>query len=63
MSENSLRTDIQCNDREQEMAWTIKGEFVAEMAPSDGTAWHDPDLPLAWEGRSGAVGQFTWDVT
>jgi len=21
------------------MAWTIKGEFVAEMAPSDGTAY------------------------
>ncbi len=45
------------------MAWTIKGEFVAEMAHSDGTAWHHPDLPLSSEGRSGAVGQFIWDVT
>ena len=44
------------------LVWKFS-DNVAEMAPSDGTAWHDPDLPLAWEGRSGAVGQFTWDVT
>ena len=43
------------------LVWKFS-DNVAEMAPSDGTAWHDPDLPLAWEGRSGAVGQFTWDV-
>ncbi len=38
------------------MSWKIEGEFVAEKAPSDGTVWHDPDLPLAWEGRSGTAG-------
>lgn len=35
---------------------------TADMAPSTGTRWHDPDLPLAWEGRSGAVGHLTWTV-
>ncbi|MCH8073394.1 MAG: hypothetical protein IIA09_15755 [Proteobacteria bacterium] len=35
---------------------------ITEMAPSDGTSWHDPDMPLEWEGKSGAVGHFTWSV-
>ena len=33
---------------------------TAEFAPSDGTRWSDPDLPEAFECKSGAVGQFTW---
>jgi hypothetical protein len=33
---------------------------TAELAPSDGTRWSDPDLPEQWESRSGAVGQFRW---
>jgi hypothetical protein len=32
----------------------------AELAPSAGTRWSDPDLPRQWESRSGAVGTFTW---
>ena len=44
------------------LVWNFR-DYIAEMAPSDGTVWHDPDFPLAWEGRSGAVGQFTWNVT
>jgi len=43
------------------LVWKFK-DNTAEMAPSTGTSWHDPDLPLAWEGKSGAVGHFTWDV-
>jgi hypothetical protein len=43
------------------LVWNFSNN-TAEMAPSDGTAWHDPDLPVAWEGRSGAVGHFTWGV-
>ncbi len=43
------------------LVWKFN-DNIAEMAPSDGTAWHDPDLPMAFEGRSGAVGQFTWEV-
>jgi hypothetical protein len=33
---------------------------TAELAPSAGTRWTDPDLPRQWESRSGAVGTFTW---
>lgn len=33
---------------------------TAELAPSDGTRWTDPDLPEAFECKSGAVGQFSW---
>ena len=43
------------------LVWNFN-DNIAEMAPSDGTSWHDADLPLAWDGRSGAVGQFTWEV-
>ena len=32
----------------------------AELAPSKGTRWSDPDLPRQWESKSGAVGTFTW---
>jgi hypothetical protein len=32
----------------------------AELAPSAGTRWSDPDLPQQWESKSGAVGTFTW---
>ncbi len=31
-----------------------------ELAPSDGTSWRDPEMPEAWQGRSGVVGQVTW---
>jgi hypothetical protein len=33
---------------------------TAELAPSEGTRWSDPDLPEQWESKSGAVGQFSW---
>ncbi len=33
---------------------------TGELAPSDGTRWSDPDLPEAFECKSGVVGQFTW---
>ena len=33
---------------------------MGELAPSDGTRWNDPDLPEAFECKSGVVGQFTW---
>lgn len=35
-------------------------DHTAELAPSDGTRWSDPDMPEQWESRSGAVGQFSW---
>ena len=35
-------------------------DALAELAPSDGTRWNDPDLHEAFECKSGVVGQFTW---
>lgn len=35
-------------------------DHLADLAPSDGTAWNDPDMPVVWQGRSGAVGQVSW---
>ncbi|MEE2638003.1 MAG: DUF1326 domain-containing protein [Acidobacteriota bacterium] len=35
-------------------------DATAELAPSDGTRWTDPDLPEAFDCKSGAVGQFSW---
>ena len=31
-----------------------------DLAPSEGTAWNDADLPVNWVGRSGVVGQVAW---
>jgi len=36
---------------------------TAELAPSAGTQWSDPDLPQQWESKSGAVGRLTWNVS
>ena len=33
---------------------------TAELAPSDGTRWSDPDMPHQFDSKSGAVGTFTW---
>lgn len=35
---------------------------TAELAPSAGTRWSDPDLPEQWESKSGAVGRFSWSA-
>jgi hypothetical protein len=37
--------------------------YTAELAPSAGTQWSDPDLPQQWESKSGAVGRFTWNIS
>lgn len=41
------------------MAFGFDG-FTGDLAPSDGTSISDPDMPEAWEGRSGVAGQVTW---
>jgi hypothetical protein len=33
---------------------------AAELAPSEGTSWNDPEMPQTWVGKSGAVGQIAW---
>jgi hypothetical protein len=35
----------------------------AQLAPSSGTRWADPDLPRQFETKSGAVATFTWRVS
>jgi hypothetical protein len=32
---------------------------TAELAPSEGTRWSDPDSPEQWKSKSGAVGRFS----
>ncbi len=47
----------------QNSAFSVAFKFEGhsgDLAPSDGTAWHDPDMPEAWQGRSGVVGQIAW---
>jgi hypothetical protein len=33
---------------------------TGELAPSDGTEWKDPEMPVAWQGRSGVAGRIAW---
>ena len=36
---------------------------AAQLAPSGGTRWADPDMPRPFETKSGAVATFTWSVS
>jgi hypothetical protein len=36
---------------------------AAQLAPSAGTQWSDPDMPRHFETKSGAVATFTWSVS
>ena len=49
----------------QNAAFILAFQFrdnTAELAPSDGSIWNDPELPVAYQCKSGAVGQFAWRV-
>jgi len=41
------------------MVFILEGH-LGDLAPSDGTSWADEDMPEAWQGRSGVVGQIAW---
>jgi hypothetical protein len=41
------------------LVWKF-ADNVTDLAPSDGSEWHDPDMPMSWIGKSGAVGQISW---
>ncbi len=58
---NEEGNTVTLHDAGFSLVWQCNNN-ITEMAPSDGTSWHDPDMPLEWEGRSGAVGHFTWSV-
>jgi hypothetical protein len=42
------------------LVWRF-ADNTAELAPSEGSIWQDPDMPVAWRGSSGAVGQIHWE--
>ena len=58
---NEVGDTVALHDAGFALVWNFDNN-IAEMAPSDGTSWHDPDFPVAWDGKSGAVGHFTWNV-
>ena len=58
---NEVGDTVALHDAGFALVWNFDNN-VAEMAPSDGTSWRDPDFPVAWNGKSGAVGHFTWSV-
>ena len=41
------------------MAFEFENQ-TAELAPSDGTRWSDPDMPVMFDAKSGAVGKINW---
>jgi hypothetical protein len=51
MQNTGFTTALQFDDR------------AAQLAPSGGTRWSDPDMPRQFETKSGAVARFTWRVT
>ena len=47
----------------QDVAFAFAFQFEghsADLAPSDGTSWNDPEMPQPCVGKSGAVGQIAW---
>lgn len=63
LSSRRLVNDLGNKMTMQNSAFSVAFGFdghVGELAPSDGTSLADPDLPEAWQGRSGVVGQIAW---
>ena len=49
----------------QNVGFAVAFQFdnqTAELAPSDGTRWSDPDLPMQFESKSGVFSTFSWNV-
>ena len=56
---NELGNKMTMNNTAFSMVFQFN-DHVGDLAPSDGTAWKDPEMPEAWDGRSGVVGQVAW---
>jgi hypothetical protein len=56
---NDLGNKMTMKNSAFSVAFQFEGHS-GDLAPSDGTAWKDPDMPEAWQGRSGVVGQIAW---
>jgi hypothetical protein len=63
MSSRRLINDLGNKMTMQNSAFSMVFGFeghIGDLAPSDGTVWGDPDMPEAWQGRSGVAGQVSW---
>lgn len=63
MNSRRLVNDLGNKMTLQNSAFSVAFGFdghTGDLAPSDGTTWKDPDMPEAWQGRSGMVGQISW---
>ena len=63
LSSRRLVNDLGNRMTMQNSAFSVAFGFeghTGDPAPSDGTAWQDPDMPEAWQGRSGVAGQVSW---
>ena len=56
---NDLGNKMTMHNSAFSVAFQFEGHG-GDLAPSDGTNWKDPDMPEAWQGRSGVVGQIAW---
>lgn len=56
---NDLGNKMKLQNAAFSLAFGHKGH-EGDLAPSDGTEWKDADMPVAWIGRSGVVGQVAW---
>jgi hypothetical protein len=56
---NDLGNKMTMQDAAFALAFQFEGHS-ADLAPSDGTSWNDPEMPQPWVGKSGAVGQIAW---
>ena len=63
MNSQRLVNDLGNKMTLENSAFSIAFGFVGhtgDLAPSNGTAWQDSEMPEAWQGRSGVVGQVSW---
>lgn len=56
---NDLGNKMMLQNSAFSMAFGFDGH-TGDLAPSEGTDWKDSEMPVAWQGRSGVVGQITW---
>jgi hypothetical protein len=56
---NDLGDKMTMQDAAFALAFQFEGAS-ADLAPSEGTSWNDPEMPQPWVGKSGAVGQIAW---
>jgi hypothetical protein len=56
---NDLGNKMTMQDAAFALAFQFEGAS-ADLAPSEGTSWNDPEMPQPWVGKSGAVGQIAW---